>query len=210
MKSAPTNPNTLKEHLASFEEKYACVPENITADAGYGSNENYTFLEEKGIEGFVKYSGIHREERGKLSPYHPDSLEYHETENFFICPVGNKMHHLDTISRKTKTWFIQRLDRYKAQGCRSCPLKKECHKGTHNRRIEVNHELRRQKKSVRERLYSEEGIKRRKRRCWEVETFFGDIKHNRGFTQFNLRGMKNVLTESLMVAMSYNIRKMPA
>ncbi len=205
---SPTDPNTLKEHLESFESKYDSLPEIITADAGYGSNENYTHLEENNIEGFVKYPGLHREEKGNLSPYHQDSLTYNEDENNFICPAGKVMVHLDTIERKTKSGFAQTIDRYKAKGCRSCPLKHECYKGKNNRRIDVNHELRRQKKDVKERLYSEEGIKKRKRRCWEIETFFGDTKQNRGFTRFNLRGMTNVLIESLMMAMSYNIRKM--
>ena len=118
------------------------------------------------------------------------------------------MIHINTVERKTKSGFVQIFERYKAKGCRNCSLRKECYKGKHNRKIEVNQELRRQKKDVKERLYSKEGIQKRKRRSWEIETFFGDIKHNRGFTRFNLRGMVNVLTESLMLAISYNIRKM--
>jgi len=206
---SPTDPNTLKEHLESFEQKHNTLPENLTADAGYGSNENYTLLENKGVTAFVKYAGIHQEEKGKKSPFHHDRWTYNPEDNCFNCPNNRKMIHLDTVKRKTSTGFEQMLDRYQCQNCEECPLRPECYKGNRNRIIEVNHELRRQKADVKERLYSEEGWARRKRRCWEVETFFGDIKHNRKFTRFSLRGMKKVLTESLLLAMVYNIRKMP-
>lgn len=46
--------NTLKPHLASFENLYEFLPEQLTADAGYGSEENYDLLEEKNIQTFVK------------------------------------------------------------------------------------------------------------------------------------------------------------
>ncbi len=209
--SSPTDPGTLKEHLESYKDKHGELPKNVTADAGYGSNENYTYLEEEGVDAYVKYPGLHREEKGKLSDFNHDKWEYNEKQNVFICFAGKKLKYLDTIERKTKSGFAQKLDRYRGRGCSKCDFRDECFKGKKkNRVIEVNHKLRTQKKAVKERLYSEEGIRRRKRRCWEVETFFGDLKQNRNFKRFNLRGMTNVLTESLMMAMSYNIRKMPA
>src|SRR5690625_6111085 len=47
--------HTLKPHLDSFEYLYENLPEVLTADAGYGSEENYEYLESKGIETYVKY-----------------------------------------------------------------------------------------------------------------------------------------------------------
>src|SRR5690554_5156715 len=48
--------HTLKPHLDSFEYLYENLPEVLTADAGYGSEENYEYLESKGIETYVKYN----------------------------------------------------------------------------------------------------------------------------------------------------------
>src|SRR5690625_7719248 len=42
--------HTLKPHLDSYEYLYGNLPEVLTADAGYGSEENYEYLESKGIE----------------------------------------------------------------------------------------------------------------------------------------------------------------
>ncbi|HCY01397.1 MAG TPA: IS1182 family transposase, partial [Bacteroidales bacterium] len=41
--------HTLKPHMDSFEHLYELTPEVLTADAGYGSEENNDYLEEKGI-----------------------------------------------------------------------------------------------------------------------------------------------------------------
>jgi hypothetical protein len=43
----------LIEHLESHKELYGTYPETATADSGYGSEENYQFIEEKQIEGFI-------------------------------------------------------------------------------------------------------------------------------------------------------------
>ncbi len=40
----PTDTTTLKKHLASFHDLYKKYPEVLTADAGYGSEENYLLL----------------------------------------------------------------------------------------------------------------------------------------------------------------------
>ncbi|WP_162074507.1 transposase, partial [Chryseobacterium fistulae] len=52
--------NTLKRHLENFEKFYGKKRmdelEELTADAGYGSQENYELLEQKNITPFVKYN----------------------------------------------------------------------------------------------------------------------------------------------------------
>lgn len=47
----PTDTTTLKKHLDSFQNLYKKYPEVLTADAGYGSEENYLPLAKKKIEG---------------------------------------------------------------------------------------------------------------------------------------------------------------
>ena len=50
--------HTLKPHLENHEYLYQILPETLTADAGYGSQENYELLESKEIKGYVKFSFI--------------------------------------------------------------------------------------------------------------------------------------------------------
>ncbi len=46
----------LKAHIKDFIESYKEAPESVTADAGYGSEENYVDLEDKNITAYVKYN----------------------------------------------------------------------------------------------------------------------------------------------------------
>jgi len=48
----PTDTTTLIPHLESFQVQYGCLPEIVTADAGYGREENYAWLEAQQIQGY--------------------------------------------------------------------------------------------------------------------------------------------------------------
>ncbi|WP_083557814.1 transposase [Leeuwenhoekiella marinoflava] len=47
----------------------------------------------------------------------------------------------------------------------------------------------------------------RKRRCWDVETVFGNIKQNTGFKRFMHRGMDKVITEIGLITMAHNLKE---
>ena len=48
----------------------------------------------------------------------------------------------------------------------------------------------------------------RKRRGPEVETVFGDIKHNMKYRRVRLRGIKKALTDLTWMFLSYNLRRL--
>ena len=209
----PTDTLTLKPHLESFEQQYGSLPDQLTADAGYGSEENYAYLEENDIEAFVKHNYFHKESKAsfqKKRPFHPNSLHYNEKEDVYICPMGQRMSNIGTFKRKTKSGFEQTLTKYQAQNCQGCPLHTSCHKARTNRIIEVNHPLIRHRKLAREKLTSEEGIKKRKNRPQEIEAVFGILKQNHGFRRLTLRGKKKVEIEVGLHALAHNFRKWAA
>ena len=55
----PTDTLTLIPFLNSFHGRYGHLPQTAVADSGYGSEENYRFMEESGIEAYVKYNRFH-------------------------------------------------------------------------------------------------------------------------------------------------------
>jgi hypothetical protein len=201
---------TLKDHLNDHIESYGQTPETLTADAGYGSEENYTDLEEKNITAFVKYNYFHKEQRDKKhreNPFHPDNLFYNPETDTYYCPMGQAMNKINTYESQTKNGFTQEIHRYQAQSCHGCPLRGSCHKAKGNRIIERNHNLIRLKDKAKSLLLSEEGVAHRKRRCWDVEAVFGNIKQNMGFKRFMLRGIEKVTTEIGLIAMAHNLKK---
>ena len=110
----------------------------------------------------------------------------------------------------SKTGYKQKVSKYRAQNCNSCPLRGACHKSRGNRTIEVNFNAKRLKAKAKGMLMDEAGIIKRKRRPIEPEAVFGNIKHNKGFKRFLLRGKDKVEIEAGLVAISHNLAKLAA
>ena len=207
-----TDTTTLPSHLSEHEKLYGEYPDVATADSGYGSEENYEFLEKNNIEPFVKFNYFHKEQTRKFKAniFHKDNLYYNPIQNCFYCPMGQKMAKTVTLVRKTSTGFEQHVTQYQAQNCNGCPLRGACYKAKDNRIIEVNQNLERHKQNARNKLLSQEGVKRRGQRCADVEATFGLIKNNKGFRRFMLRGKRKVEIETGLIALAHNLSKASA
>jgi len=162
----------------------------------------------------VKYNYFDKDQSRKADKSHPfkaDTLYYNSEDDYYICPMGQKMRSIGTHQTKTKTGFTQNITRcYQATNCNGCPLRGACHKAKGNRVIEVNHSLNKYKEQVRENLNSEQGIYHRKKRPCDVEPVFANIKSNHCFKRFMLRGISKVEVEAGLVALAHNLRKKTA
>ena len=209
----PTDTLTLPTHIESFKQLYGQAPETITADSGYGSEQNYDYLEANNSTSYVKFSYFHQEQQGvrlKKYPFAAEHLYYNAGQDYYACPMGQHMDNIGSHIAKNKSGYDQTLTRYQAKNCNGCPLKGACHKSKSNRIIEVNYNLNRHKQKARENLISEEGIKHRKQRAQDVEPVFGNIKQNKGFKRFMLRGKEKVTTEFGWIAIAHNLKKKAA
>ena len=208
----PTDTLTLIPFFESFRHRYNRLPDIGVADSGYGSEENYRFMQENGIEAFVKYNFFHKEQRPRYTPnpFHAESLYYNKDEDYYVCPMGQHMNRIGTRRDKTASGYTTESARYKAQRCEGCPLLGSCFKARGNRIIEVNHWLNQYKRQARERLISEEGIKHRGRRCIEPEAVFGQMKYNMAYRRFRHIGENKVTMDFAFFAMAFNIKKMCA
>lgn len=209
----PTDTTTLAAHLAQHRQSFGKVPKTIVADAGYGSEENYTLLEREKTTAFVKYGMFDKEQNASHNSKHPfssDKLFHDPDRDCYICPMGQSMHYIGDSKKKTSTGFEQTYRRYQAKNCHTCPLNGVCHKSAGNRIIEINVNLNRLKQQAHTLLNSEEGLIHRKKRCVDVEPVFGNIKSNHGFKRFMLRGKEKVTIEWGLLAIAQNIRKKAA
>jgi hypothetical protein len=83
--------NTLIEHLEQFNQQYNQTPNVVTANAGYGSEENYEYLEQNNIEADVKYPQFDREQNQTIQsrqPFSTDKLYYNQQQDYYVCPNG--------------------------------------------------------------------------------------------------------------------------
>jgi hypothetical protein len=204
-----TDTSLLREHLEEHAIGYGVMPETVTADAGYGSEENFEYLEREGIEAFVKYNYFEKERTDKKyrnDPFVADNLYYNEKEDRYYCPSGQPMKLVRKGNNRTASGYLQNLKYYEAANCAGCPMRGPCHRSSGNRIIQRNENVKRHRKTVRERLESEEGIRRRRER-WKVEAVFGNIKHNKNFKRFMLRGIKKVSVETGLIALAHNLQR---
>jgi len=205
----PTDTTTLPSHMKSLKETFGRMPDVLVADAGYGSQENYQFLEKNGVEAFVKYNYFHVEQSKKFKsdPFKPENLKYDADDDSYICPSGQKMSFIREETHESDNGFLQTRKIYRAQNCEGCQLKSQCHKQRGNRIIGVNHNLNHYKTIIRERLNSERGRRYRSQRPVDVEAVFGIIKGNKNYRKFLLRGIEKVEIEVGLLALAHNFSK---
>lgn len=207
----PTDTLTLIPFFNSFLDRYGHLPSVAVADSGYGSEENYRFMDEAGMEAYVKYNRFHLEQRPryKPNPFHHDNFHYNADEDYYVCPMGQHMTRIGTAHSKTASGYRSENARYRAQNCKGCPLRCMCYKAKGDRRIiEVNHRLNKYKKKARELLTSEDGLKHRGRRCIEPEAVFGQMKFNMAYRRFRHFGKDKVTMDFAFFAIAFNIKKM--
>lgn len=205
-----TDTTTLKPHYTAFKDLHKVLPKASVADAGYGSDENYAALDELKIEPYVKYNYFDKDCRSKKAEFNSSHFEYDEQKDIFICPAGEKMKYTGSRERITGTGYKQQVSYYQTNKCKACFLKEICSQGKESRTIQVNHRLRKAKEKVIKNLMSEQGVAYRKQRPADVEPVYGQIKSNKGFRRFNLRGLKKVEIETGLLAIAHNLQKLAA
>ena len=199
----------------SDEGQSVCLPHNISADAGYGSEENYVYLEEHKLGNYVKYNTFYREQQKHRKPelirkaiFRSENFPYDEEKDEFICPANQRLTYRYTGHEKSENGYRIEVKHYEATGCNACPFKPECTQAKNNRHLRVSFRLRLFREQAKSNLLSEQGKKLRVQRNVEVETFFGQVKHNMHFRRFSLRGLEKVETEWGIVCIAHNLRKL--
>ena len=184
----PTDTTTLIPFLKEAEGYLKFKYKNITADAGYESEENYLFLEENGQFSYIKPNNY---EISKTRKYKKDigkieNMVYDAETDIYTCKNGKKLT-VDHIRRsKSKTGYISEKTIYKCENCKSCPYKKECIKGNNcktpfeerTKTLYVAKTFLKYREADLERILSDDGILFRTNRSIQAEGSFGDLKQD--------------------------------
>ena len=198
----------LMEKMRSHGADY----KDVTTDAGYESEENYSWFEKENKPCYTKPQNY---ERSKTKKYKSnmalrENMVYDAQKDEYTCQAGQKLRAKYVGKRKSKSGFESEITYYECDDCSACPHKKTCTRAKGNRQIHVSKRFLEQRAASLERITSEKGILLRMNRSIQSEGAFGAVKQNYGFRQFLLRGQKKVTTEVLLLAMAYNINKLHA
>lgn len=185
---------------------YNEYPAKACADSGYGSLENYEYLEKHEIRNFVKYFTW----QGNVSGTNPSTYIYNKNDNTITCLNGNTGSLINNISRRPK---YSNSNFFKIEGCLNCPFSAYCkrymNKKDDNFKIfEVRPKLQSYIQEAEQNLLSVEGIELRVNRSIQVEGAFGIIKQDLSYTRFRRRSLKKVSAEFMLVCLGFNIKKL--
>ena len=206
--SERTDQLTLIPLLNRMEEN-GVVYKDVTCDAGYESEENYTFFENSETECYIKPQNYERSKTKKFKSNMAlrENMKYDELADEYTCQNGKQLKAVYEGKRKSKSGFESIITYYECEDCTDCPYKKSCTRAKGNRKMQVSKKFIAQRQASLERITSPIGINLRMNRSIQSEGAFGVVKYDYGFHRFLHRGKKKVFSETLIVAMGYNINK---
>ena len=199
----PTDFNELMPQIEQIEENIGKLPKNtqISADNGYSTDENMTFLEENQLDGYIssrKLSRKFKKYNKRINPYSKDNFTFDLEKNTYICPEGKILDKKGIYENETKTvyWTNQ---------CKNCLEKEKC-AGKYRYRTITDYgnsaKIRMQRKM--EETWAQKIYKKRSK---TVEWPFGNIKKNIKLNEFNTIGIERTQTEAILIAISHNLKR---
>lgn len=209
----PTDTRTLDPFLHTMQHTFQYLPEYIVADAGYGSESNYEGVADKyERQALIPYNTYYKEQKKnyRTNEMHPNHWEYNAIDDYYVCP-NNRRLPLNSHTVRTDKYGYHRVFKiYECEDCQDCPLMKLCKKSAPDRpkQIQKNMNLEYFKAQMNQTLSSPEGRRRYAQRKIDVETTFGNLKANLGFTRMSVRGNNQVRNELGIALMAVNLRKL--
>ena len=204
-------------HLNHLNQHLGRLPKNIIADAGYGSEENYAYLEEKHLGNYLKYNTFYQDTHHFRKPelirkrqFLAENFPYDPQKDEFVCPALQRLHFESQTRYTTDNDYLSQRRIYACNQCASCPLKPECTRAKGNRKIRISFRLLEYRRQARANLTSPVGQRLRAERSIEVEPVFGIIKQDMNFRRFHLRGQEKVKTEWGLVSIAHDMKKLAA
>jgi len=185
--------NVALEAKTNLELKTA----EVVADAGYYNAAEVSRCAEQGLTAYVPKADTSANTARGL--YGKSRFKYDATKDVYVCPAGAE------LTYRFNTYELGReLRYYRASGCKTCALKKQCTRNKANRTItrEENEGL---MEAMAARMKAQpEKFKLRKTLA---EHPFGTIKRWFGYTHFLLKGLEKVRTEWSLTTLAYNLKR---
>lgn len=195
--------------MEKFHQLYGHYPKYPTADAGYGSFNNYLFCQEHGMEKFMKFTMFEKETKDKRyreSPYRSVNFKQDEDGNL-VCP-NNRKFHLKCTTAIRGNKYGRTEETYECENCDGCEHKEKCcPRAKGNRQIKMNRELTAIHEEVIENLCSIHGALLCMNRSIQSEGTFGIMKWDRSYKRAFRRGLESVILEFYLISCGFNLYK---
>lgn len=212
----PTDTRTFPTFIEKMN-KAGRLPRYIVADAGYGSEQNYRYLEEKRSNhtALIPYSTMLKEQSKKWQSDERKIMNwtYNEKEEYYFDPKGVQFN-FNTYRTDTDKadGFVRDFKEYKAEKYTENKevIQEALTQGGNTRIIKVNSSLEYFKAKQRTLLLEPENGKIYAQRKIDVEPVFGWMKACLHFTRYHVLGMEKVKKETGILILALNMRKLAA
>jgi transposase len=214
----PTDVMTFVPFMKDMEAHLPFKYHEIVADAGYESEEAYVFLENNGQEAYLKPQNY---EISKTRKYRQDisrreNMAYDPGADEYICSNGRRLKAVYDRHSKSRNGYVSTVTVYECESCQGCRHKEKCIHGNNcktpmeerNKRLNVSKVMKQKRQETLERITTEYGAKLRMNRSIQAEGSFAVVKEDMNFRRYLYRGKENVLAQSIILAIAYNINKL--
>ena len=202
---------TLKPFLEYWKELHPQSSfQNIIADSGYESEENYDYLISETKNIFIKpltYEQWKKRSFKKLISKR-ENMGYDGETDTYTCNQGRKLPAVKNYKSKTHSGYETEVTEYECESCVDCPVKSKCTRAAGNRKIKVSKKFLAQRENSLANVTSQKGIILRINRSIQAEGAFGVMKQDLGFRRFLTRGQVNIGVEFMLLCLGFNINKL--
>ena len=214
----PTDTLTLIPFLKDMEEHLPFKYKNIVADAGYESEENYVFIENNDQTGYIKPQNyeLSKTRKFKKDISKRENMDYDSETDSYTCKNGKRLLAVSKRKQKTATGYQREVTIYECESCHECPFKKDCIKGNNcktpfedrKKVLSVSRKMEEKRAECLERITSDYGTQLRMNRSIQAEGSFANVKEDMNFRRYLYKGSENVLAQSTLLAIAFDINKL--
>lgn len=171
---------------------------NLVADTGYSSGENYSFLEKQGLLSYIPPHGTYKGG--------PKGFIYNKEGDYWLCPNNKKVTFRKITIEKNRNNNKKKLYLTKSSDCKGCVYKLQCVGKAPEKRITITIYKQEYERAI-ARVKSKKGRYMKSKRQSTVEPVFGTLTQFMGMRKINTLGISQANKVMMMAAMAYNLKK---
>ncbi len=209
----PIDINQTKKAVEAIEQAVKEKPKIVVADTGYAGGENFRYLEDNKIDGYIpsedeRHIGGKKRQKAMEHLFAKEDFTYDKCEDKYTCPQGETLRPAARTQIKSK-YSKREITTYRTERgtCTACPLREKCTTNLKLGRAITRDGYEDYRERMRAKINTSEGRAIYGKRKCLVEPVFGQIKTRNGFGQFLLRGLEKVKIEWKIVATAHNLLK---
>ena len=172
--------------------------QNVLADTGYSSGENYAFIEAQGLISYIPPHGTYKGG--------PDGFTYDEDQDHYRCPMG-KVIPFKKVFYENRNNTKKKEYRASKKVCIDCPMRSQClGKTAQEKKFTITfYRAEYQRNNIR--INSKKGQYLKTKRQSTVEPVLGTLKEFTGLRKVNTIGIKQANKGMHLAATAYNLKK---